>query len=60
LARTEWIEDREAEILPVLYFHMVFTVPDQVAVIAYQNKAVVYATLFRAAAETLIWLSLVK
>jgi hypothetical protein len=53
LARTEWIEDREAEILPVPYFHVVFTVPDQVAVIAYQNKAVVYAILFRAAAETL-------
>jgi hypothetical protein len=53
LARTEWIEDREAEILPVPYFHVVFTVPDQVAAIAYQNKAVVYAILFRAVAETL-------
>jgi hypothetical protein len=53
LARTEWIEDRQAEILPVPYFHVVFTVPDQVAVIAYQNKAVVYAILFRAVADTL-------
>src|SRR5216684_7487579 len=53
LARTKWIKDREAEILPVPYFHVVFTVPDQVAVIAYQNKAVVYAILFRAVAETL-------
>jgi hypothetical protein len=53
LARAEWIRDREAEILHVPYFHVVFTVPDEVAVIAYQNKAVVYDILFRAAAETL-------
>jgi hypothetical protein len=53
LARAAWIQDRAAEILHVPYFHVVFTVPDEVAVIAYQNKAVVYDILFRAAAETL-------
>ncbi len=53
LARAAWIQDRETEILPTQYFHVVFTVPDEVAVIAYQNKAVVYHILFRAAADTL-------
>jgi hypothetical protein len=53
LARTAWIQARHAELLDCEYFHVVFTVPDQVAVIASQNKAVVYGILFRAAAETL-------
>src|SRR6266702_2358476 len=53
LARAAWIEDRKAELLDTEYFHVVFTVPDQVAVIASQNKAVVYSILFRTAAETL-------
>jgi len=53
LARAEWIRDRQAELLDCGYFHVVFTVPDEIAVIAYQNKAVVYGILFRAAAETL-------
>ncbi len=53
LARAQWIEDRQAEILEVPYFHVVFTVPEEVAAIAYQNKAVVYGILFRATAETL-------
>jgi hypothetical protein len=53
LARAQWLEDRQAELLPVPYFHVVFTVPDEVATIAFQNKAVVYDILFRAAAETL-------
>ena len=44
---------RQAELLPVPYFHVVFTVPAPVAEIAFQNKATVYAILFRAAAETL-------
>jgi hypothetical protein len=53
LARAQWLEDRQAELLPVPYFHVVFTVPVAVAEIAFQNKAAVYAILFRAAAETL-------
>ena len=53
LARAEWLEARQAELLPVPYYHVVFTVPPQVAEIAFQNKRVVYAILFRAAAEAL-------
>jgi hypothetical protein len=53
LARAEWLEARRAELLPVPYFHVVFTVPAPVADIAFHNKAVVYAILFRAAAEAL-------
>jgi Putative transposase/Transposase zinc-binding domain len=53
LARAEWLEARQAELLPVPYFHLVFTVPAQVAEIAFHNKAEVYAILFRAAAEAL-------
>jgi len=53
LTRAQWLEDRQAELLPVEYFHVVFTVPQQIAAIAYQNKAVLYDILFRATAETL-------
>lgn len=53
LARAQWIADRQAELLDVPYFHVVFTVPTQIEVIAFQNQAVVYNILFRAAAETL-------
>jgi hypothetical protein len=53
LARAEWLEARQAELLPVPYYHVVFTLPPQVAEIAFQNKRVVYAILFRAAAEAL-------
>jgi hypothetical protein len=53
LARAQWIEDRQAELLDAPYFHVVFTVPEQIAAIAYQNKEVVYNILFRATAETL-------
>lgn len=53
LARAEWIAARQAELLPVPYFHVVFTVPPSVAEIAFQNKATIYAILFKAAAETL-------
>src|SRR5467141_2314930 len=53
LARAEWLAERQAELLPVPYFHVVFTVPAAVAEIAFHNKAAVYAILFRAAAETL-------
>jgi hypothetical protein len=52
-ARAEWLAARQAELLPVGYFHVVFTMPPAAAEIAFQNKAAVYASLFRAAAETL-------
>jgi hypothetical protein len=52
-ARAEWVAARQAELLPVPYFHVVFTLPAAVAEIAFQNKATVYAILFQAAAETL-------
>jgi putative transposase/transposase-like zinc-binding protein len=53
-ARAEWLEKRKAELLPVEYFHVVFTLPEPLAAIAYQNKAAVYDILFRTAAETLL------
>jgi hypothetical protein len=53
LARAQWVEDRQAELLNTQYFHVVFTLPDKIAAIAYQNKAPVYDILFRAAAQTL-------
>ena len=53
LARAEWLADRQADLLPTQYFHVVFTLPAPVAEIAFQNKAAVYAILFKAAAETL-------
>jgi hypothetical protein len=53
LARAEWIQNRQAELLDCEYFHVVFTVPEEIAAIAYQNKEVLYGILFRAAAETL-------
>jgi hypothetical protein len=53
LARAQWLEDRQAELLPVEYFHVVFTVPEEIATLAYQNRAVVYGILFRTTAETL-------
>lgn len=53
LARAHWLEDRRSELLPVEYFHVVFTIPEQIASVALQNKALVYNILFRAASETL-------
>jgi hypothetical protein len=53
LARTEWLAERQAELLPTQYFHVVFTMPPAVAEIAFQNKPIVYCILFKAAAETL-------
>ena len=58
MARAAWVEQRETELLPVPYFHIVFTLPQQLASLALQNKRVMYATLFRAAAETLLELAL--
>ena len=52
-ART-WLAEREADLLPVGYFHVVFTLPAEVADIAFQNKAIVYDLLFRAASETMM------
>ena len=53
LARAQWIEQRQAELLDCQYFHVVFTLPEKIAAIAFQNKAVVYNLLFAATAETL-------
>jgi len=49
-----WLEDRKADLLPVAYYHVVFTLPAAIGAIAYQNKAVVYDILFKTAAETLL------
>jgi hypothetical protein len=54
IAAKEWLADRHAELLPVPYFHVVFTLPGPIADIAYHNKAVVYDLLLKVAAETLI------
>jgi Putative transposase/Transposase zinc-binding domain len=53
-AAKEWLAAREADLLPVPYFHVVFTLPAAIADIAYQNKAVIYDLLFKASAQTLI------
>ena len=50
-AAKEWLAEREAELLPVGYFHLVFTLPGPIADIAYHNKAAIYGLLFTAAAE---------
>lgn len=52
-ARASWLAAREADLLPVPCFHLVFTLPAPIAAIAFQNKAVVYAILFKAAAEAM-------
>jgi hypothetical protein len=52
-AASAWLAARTAELLPVPYFHVVFTLPAQLGAIAYQNKALVYGLLFKVAAETL-------
>ena len=54
LARAKWIEQRKAELLPTEYFHVVFTLPEPIAAIAFFNKEVVYNLLFGATAETLL------
>jgi hypothetical protein len=53
-AAREWLAAREAELLPVQYFHQVFTLPGEIADIAYQNKAVIYDLLFKASAEAML------
>jgi hypothetical protein len=56
-ARAEWLAARQAELLPVSYFHVVFTVPAPIAAMAFQNKALAYANLFGAAAEAMTMLA---
>lgn len=53
-AARDWLAAREADLLPVGYFHVVFTLPAEIADIAWQNKAAVYDLLFRAASETML------
>jgi hypothetical protein len=53
-AARQWLAAREADLLPVGYFHVVFTIPAEVADIAFHNKAVVYDLLFQAASETMV------
>jgi len=53
LARAAWLEARQADLLPVPYFHVVFTMPDPIAAVALQNKRVVFDILFRSSAATL-------
>jgi hypothetical protein len=52
-AAKQWLAARQADLLPVPYYHVVFTLPAAIANIAYQNKAVIYDLLFKASAETL-------
>ena len=53
-AAKRWLQDRQADLLPVDYYHVVFTLPAPISAIAYYNKAVIYRLLFEVAAETLI------
>jgi hypothetical protein len=53
MARAEWLAEREAELLPISYFHVVFTLPAEIALLALQNKRLLYGMLFQAASETL-------
>src|SRR3974390_2117334 len=53
-AAQEWLAAPQTDLLPIGYFHLVFTLPAEIAPIAYQNKVVVYDLLFRAAAQTLL------
>jgi hypothetical protein len=54
MARAKWLADREAELLPVPYFHVVFTLPQKIGALALQNAREIYRILFRAASETLL------
>ena len=53
-AAREWMEERESELLPVPYFHIVFTLPAAIGDIAYQNKRVIYDLLFKVSADTML------
>lgn len=54
LAREKWLQERQSELLPVDYFHVVFTVPEEIAALALQNRRCVYNILFRAVSQTLL------
>jgi hypothetical protein len=54
LARAQWLESRQAELLPVEYFHVVFTLPEPIAELTFYNQEVMYGILFRAASEALL------
>ncbi|MEW6737250.1 MAG: IS91 family transposase [Acidobacteriota bacterium] len=54
LQRAEWLDKRMAELLPVTYFHVVFTLPEVIAPLALQNKRVIYNILFRSVSKTLL------
>jgi len=56
-ARAQWLADRQSELLPVPYFHVVFTLPPPIAAIGFQNKAAVYAMLFKSAVEAMTTLA---
>jgi hypothetical protein len=53
LAKERWVTDREADLLPVPYFHVVFTLPDELSPLVMNNQSVLYNLLFKASAETL-------
>src|SRR6201995_6007178 len=53
-AAKQWLADRQAELLPVPYYHVVFTLPARIADIAYHNRAIVYDLLFKVSAETML------
>jgi len=53
-AAKDWRADREADLLPVPYYHLVFTLPAAIADIAYQNKAMIYDLLFKVSGETML------
>jgi hypothetical protein len=57
MARAKWLAEREAELLPVPYFHVVFTLPQQIGALALQNAREIYGILFRAVSETLLALA---
>jgi hypothetical protein len=54
MARARWLKEREAELLPIPYFHVVFTLPAEIADLALQNKRLLYGMLFEAASQTLM------
>ena len=54
LARADWIQERQSELPDTRYFHLVYTVPEEIPQIALQNKRTVYGMLFRATADTLL------
>src|SRR5271167_1440197 len=56
-ARSRWLAERRAELLPVSYFHIVFTLPHELSALALQNKRLLYDLLFRASAATLLELA---